>query len=263
MLGQRQRVHVERAEDEAAIRFDARHLREIVFRVAQIGRVAFRPGYAAQSAVVEKIPAVIRALKRFAVALVPAAQGGAAMGAAIVQRADLAFGVAHDDQRPQAEPAGDEIVDVGDLALVRQIGPGAAENVGHLGFENRRIGVDQAMRFVLLDQIIPIVERSAAEPRRRRADFFERGHAAVLIVLSLRFRLALGEQRVMPRDEFTEVGSLGHAANSRPPYCYSGHDECRRPRGSRAAQKKSKYSLCSHSLGSSLGPTPDCLSHCA
>ena len=90
---------------------------------------------------------------------------GAAMGAAVVERADFAVGVAHDDERPQAHAPGDEIVDVRDLAFVRQIGPGAAEDVRHLGFENRRVGVDQPVRAVLLDQIVPVVERGAAEPR--------------------------------------------------------------------------------------------------
>jgi len=102
MLGKRQRVHVQRGEDEAAIGFDPRHLRDVVFRIAHVLGIAFRPRHAAQFAGVEEVPAMIRALERFRVALVPAAQRGAAMGAAVVQRADLAVRVAHDDQRPQA-----------------------------------------------------------------------------------------------------------------------------------------------------------------
>ena len=166
VLDERQRVHVERAEDEAAIGFHARHLRDVVLRVAQVGRVAVRPRHAAQLAGVVEIPAVIRALEVPRVALLEAAQRGAAMGAAVVQRADLALAVAHDDQRAQAHAPGDEVVVVGDLALVRQVGPGAAEDVGHLGLEHGGIGVDQPMRAVLLHEVVPIVQRGAAEPGR-------------------------------------------------------------------------------------------------
>ena len=73
----------------------------------------------AQLAGVEEVPAVVRALERARVALVPAAQRGAAMGAAIVERADLAFLVAHDDEGAQAHAPRDEVVLVGDLAFVR------------------------------------------------------------------------------------------------------------------------------------------------
>ena len=66
MLGERQRVQIERAEDEAAIGFDARHLREIVLRVAHVGGIAVRPRHAAQLPGVEKVPAVIGALERLA-----------------------------------------------------------------------------------------------------------------------------------------------------------------------------------------------------
>ena len=208
---------IERAEDEAAIRFHARHLRDVVFRIAHVVGIALRPRHAAQLAGVEEIPAVVRALERFGVALVPAAQRRAAMGAAVVQRADFSVAVAHDNERAQAHAPGDEVVVVRDFAFVREIGPGAAEDVGHLGFENGGIGIDQAMGAVLLDEIIPIVQRGAAEPGRRRTDFLQRRHATC---------------------------SLSHASHARIP---------RRHERRECAQKKSKYSFCSQSLGSSLG----------
>src|SRR4029077_5425525 len=68
--------------------------------------------------------------------------------------------------------------------FVGQIGPGAAENVGHLGFEDRRVGVDQAMGAVVLDQIIPVVQRGAAEAGRRGSDLFQSRSDAVVIFLS-------------------------------------------------------------------------------
>ena len=42
---------------------------------------------------------------------------------------------------------------------MRQIDPRAAENVPHLGVENRRVGVDKAVNAVFLDKLIPVVRR--------------------------------------------------------------------------------------------------------
>ncbi len=198
MLGERQRVEIERTEDETAIGLHARHLRQIVFRIAHVTGVAVRPGYAAQPAGIEEIPAVVRALERLAVALVEAAQRRAAMGAAVIERADFPLGVAHDDQRTQSQAPGDKIVDVGDFAFVREIGPRAAEDLRHLGFEDRRIGVDQPVRAILLDQILPVVERGATEAGRRRADFLQRRH-----VLLRSF--AVRRRGAMPRSKEIEI----------------------------------------------------------
>ena len=113
MIVDRRRAEIERAEDEAAIGLHARHLREVELRVLKSRGIAVRPRHAAKLAGVAEIPAVIRALKRARIALVPAAKRGAAVGAAVEQRANGAFGVAHHDDRPQAELAGDEIVRLG------------------------------------------------------------------------------------------------------------------------------------------------------
>ena len=93
------------------------------------------------------------------------------MGAAIVERADLSLAVAHDDERTQTQAAGDEVVLARDFAFVRDVGPGAAEDVGHLRFEDHGIGVDQPVRAVLLHQMIPVVQRGAGKPGRLRSDF--------------------------------------------------------------------------------------------
>src|SRR6266566_8195836 len=100
MRAERHRVHIERAEDEPAIGFDPRNLRQIVLGVAHdLFAIALRPGHPAQLPGVEEAPAVIGALERAAVALVPAAERRAPMRAAIVERADRALVVARDDQR--------------------------------------------------------------------------------------------------------------------------------------------------------------------
>jgi len=68
---------------------------------------------------------------------------------------------------------------------VCQIGPGAAEDIRHFGFKNRRVGVDQPMGAVFLDEMIPIVQRGAAEAGRRRVDLFQSRHDALPIFFFL------------------------------------------------------------------------------
>ena len=154
-------------EDEAAIAVDPRHLRDVELRVLEIAGIAVRPRHRAQLAGVEEAPAVIGAGEDARRALFLAAQRGAAMGAAVEQRADFAVGVAQQDDRAQAQPRGDVVVVVRDLALVPDIDPDRAEDVGHLGLEDRRIGVDQAMDAILLDQLVPVVEVGASRSGTR------------------------------------------------------------------------------------------------
>ena len=129
VLDERQRIHVERAEDEAAIALHARHLRDIVLGIAHVAGITVRPRHAAELAGVGEIPAVIGALEMPRIALLQPAQRRAAMRAAVEQHAHFSLAVAHDDHRPRAEPTRDEVVLVRDLALVRDVGPGAAEDV--------------------------------------------------------------------------------------------------------------------------------------
>jgi len=98
------------------------------------------------------------------------------MAAAVKQRAELAIPIPQHDDRAQAQPRGDEIVVPGDLALVREIDPHRAEDVGHLGLEDRGIGIDQAVDAVLLDQLVPIVEIGGGRRADRpRLELFQHG----------------------------------------------------------------------------------------
>src|SRR5204862_364357 len=110
VLGERGRIGIQRAEDEAAIALDARHLGEVVLAVAEIAGVALGPGHAAQLAAVEVGPAVIRALEGRRIAFRLAAHARAAMRAAVEKRAQLAGRVARDDDEAQAEARGEIVV---------------------------------------------------------------------------------------------------------------------------------------------------------
>src|SRR6185312_1948695 len=120
-VAQNRRVAVHGAEDEAAIALDAADLHEIELRILEVAGIAVGPGHTEQLAAVGEGPAVIGAGERLGIALLGAADAGAAMGAAVEQRAELALPVARHDQRPQAQLRGDEIVRVRDLALMREI----------------------------------------------------------------------------------------------------------------------------------------------
>src|SRR3954464_14965442 len=134
------------------------------------------------------------------------------MGASVVERADLIVRIAQDDEGTQPHATRDEVVAVRDLALVCQICPCPAEDMRHLGFEDGGIGVDQPMRAVFLDQVIPVIKRGPAEPAGRRSDLLQRRHDVL------------------------------------PSTCSC--PACSGPGGK--AQKKSKYSFCSQALASSL-----------
>ena len=120
----------------------------------------------------------------------------------------LCLRVAQHDDRAQAELGGDEIVVVRDLAFMRQIDPGRAEDMRHLGGEDRRIGVDRADA-----RGLPAPVRRNRKPGRMTAGWSE------------------------PR--------FFQASARAPARC----------------QKKSKYSFCSHSVGSSGAYRPAFSSH--
>src|SRR6202035_5030850 len=119
---------------------------------------AVRPRHGAQLSGVEIAPAVIGAGEDARRALVLAAERGAAVGAAVEQRANLSARIPQQDDRAQAQPHRDVVVVLRDLALVPEIDPDRAEDVGHLGLEDRGIGVDQAVDAVLPDKLVPVVE---------------------------------------------------------------------------------------------------------
>ncbi len=182
MLTDRRRRRVQCPEDEAAIGFHARHLREVELRIfGKVFTIALGPWHAAQFAIVEEIPAVIRALERPLVAFLEAAQRGPAMGTAVVERTDDPVAVARHDQRTQAEFGGDVVVNIGNLAFVRQVDPGAAEDMSHLGVEDRSIRVEQMMDAVFLDQFVPVI-RCAKVARPHGLHAFH----LVMLMLSIR-----------------------------------------------------------------------------
>ena len=162
---QRRRLGIERPEDESAVAVHARHLRHVEFRILEVAGIAIRPRHGAQLAGIEKAPAVIGACEETRRALLLAAERGAAMGAAVEQRADLALRVTQQNDRPQPQPDSDEIVIVRDLAVVPEIDPHRAEDVGHLRLENGRIGIDQPMDAIVLHQLVPVVPLGPAVRR--------------------------------------------------------------------------------------------------
>src|SRR6185437_8545108 len=87
------------------------------------------------------------------------------MGAAVEQGANFAVAVARDDERAQAEFAGDEIVVFRNLTLVRQVDPGAAEYLRHFPREDVGVGVDQPVDAILLHELVPLITRSGLETR--------------------------------------------------------------------------------------------------
>jgi hypothetical protein len=89
------------------------------------------------------------------------------VGAAIEQRADFSLRVPQQDDRAQPQPHGDVVVVLRDLALVPEIDPYRAEDIGHLGLEDRRVGIDQPVDAIFLDEFVPVVKIGRAfDPRR-------------------------------------------------------------------------------------------------
>ena len=78
------------------------------------------------------------------------------MAAAVVERTNNPVAVARHDQRTQAELGGDVIIDIGNLAFVGEIDPGAAKDVAHLGVEDRRVGIEPLMNAIFLNQVVEI-----------------------------------------------------------------------------------------------------------
>src|SRR5207247_9189369 len=119
---------------------------------APVVRIARRHGNGAQAAVGVVSPAVIRAHKAAGAAASLGAYDGAAMHAAVDQHAHRAVALARDDHRLAAHAGGEVIARRGDLAVVPEDQPGAAEDALHLEFEDRRIGVHRALHPVGLHQ---------------------------------------------------------------------------------------------------------------
>ncbi len=162
IVEERGRIGIERGKDETAIAVHAWHLRNVVLGIVEVARITVRPRNGAQLSRVEIAPAVIRAGEYARRAPVLAAQRRAAVGTAIEQSTDLAVRVPQQNERPHPQPHGDVVVVGRNLALVAEIDPNRAEDVGHLQTKDGRVGVDQAVDAILLDELIPVVEVGAA-----------------------------------------------------------------------------------------------------
>src|SRR5207253_11082314 len=101
------------------------------------------------------------------VARVDPADRRTAVGAAVEQAVDLPVLVAGDDDGTQTQAASDEVVRLRDLALVREVGPGAAEHPLHLPGEDIAVGVEAAVDALGPDELV------------------ERGHARALTKVTL------------------------------------------------------------------------------
>ena len=147
VVGQRQHVGVEAAEQKALVALEARHLLEVV-RALGIELHRVLGGLLVldleQLAGVAERPAVEGTGEAALVAVLLAAQHRAAVGAGVDHRVELAVLAARDDHRLAAYGGGEVVVDRGNLALVREIDPVAFEDVLHLQLEKRGIGEDVA-----------------------------------------------------------------------------------------------------------------------
>ena len=104
-------------------------------------------------------PAVIHAVELPGIALALAADQGAAVAAAIDQRAHGAFAVAAEDDRPPRHRAGLEVAGIFDLRGVADIDPAAVENGALFALENvvgdEHLAIDEErLRFRVLDDEI-------------------------------------------------------------------------------------------------------------
>lgn len=73
-----------------------------------------------------------------------------------------------DNHRAQAHPKGPEAAAIGNLALVQQVDPGAAEDVGHLRLEHRRVDVRRTMHAIVVgDQMCVAVPYADLIPPER------------------------------------------------------------------------------------------------
>src|SRR5262249_53606338 len=134
-------------ENEPAIAVSARDLHDRglgIFGV-EVAGIAVLQRHRLDPAVEMIGPAVIAALEFGRVALVVGDDERSAVGALIVNDADVALGVAHQHHRLAPDKCAKVVAGIFDLALVPDIDPGDAEYPFQLELENGRIGVDLPM----------------------------------------------------------------------------------------------------------------------
>src|SRR5215475_8646168 len=138
MLLKREHIGIEAAEQEAAIVFKTRDLRQVMRAVlVEICRIpsTFWILCLEQLAGVVEGPAVEGAGVGRLIATPVAANHGTTMRARVKEGVEFAFAVPRDDNRLTADVAGDIVVVIRDLAFVSKIDPVPLPNMLHLKFE--------------------------------------------------------------------------------------------------------------------------------
>jgi myo-inositol-1(or 4)-monophosphatase len=116
-------------------------------------------------------PRVVEALEDASVAGILTADRRAAVGARVEQRADLAVGAAHEDDRPAADVAPDEVAGVWNLGLVANVQPAAVEDplplelVDRLRRHRRAVHAEQSALPIVGDQRVELIRLHVAPPR--------------------------------------------------------------------------------------------------
>ncbi len=158
-IGERRADRGEAREHEAAIGRDARHAHQVVRPLPhQRARIALGQRHLGERSVGLVRPAVIAADEPPGIAAIVRAHHRAAMTAAVEQNVDLAIGMARDDHALAPHPRGDVVARVGNLAFVRDVKPGAAEDLRHLALENARIDIDRPMHLAVGNKPAEIFE---------------------------------------------------------------------------------------------------------
>src|SRR5579871_1105536 len=128
-------------EKPAAITLHSRRIKAELVHL-EAGPVGILEGNAVQPALVVVGPVVVETQEIPGVAAGVAAHGGAAVAAGVVKDADLAVIATHDDERPSADAAGQEISSLWHLALVSRVEPRPVEDPPLLPLEQLRIRID-------------------------------------------------------------------------------------------------------------------------
>ncbi|EKD98039.1 MAG: hypothetical protein ACD_23C00614G0002, partial [uncultured bacterium] len=155
-------IGVQAAEEETLVAFKARHFLEVVRAfLVELHRIfggLFVLDLEQLAGVVER-PAVEWAGEAALVAVLLAAQHGAAVGTGVDHGVELAVLAARDDDGLAADVRGEVVVDLGDLAFVRQVDPVAFEDVLHLQLE--QIGVREDVSAAAIDAVFLVVLQGA------------------------------------------------------------------------------------------------------
>ena len=142
-------ILVQRAEDQAAVLREARHLDQPLV----VGRESFREasgvGHAGQFAIQLPAPSVIRAVKSADIALLLPYQSGATMPAEIQEGIDRPVRIAGDDHRLPTNPRRLEIALVREFAFVPEVDPVRIEDGLDLALEEvcTPVSVDRDAEF--------------------------------------------------------------------------------------------------------------------